>query len=179
MRRFLVVASVLTACASAARFQSSALGADVKLAGRGACRRDTASVAGDLRHSVGQGALADPQAVALVGDDGRQEPLQTEVLARWPDGSIRWLLVDFQVDLRRAGARSAPGSTGRAADPRRCPSRFEPVGGGGLEINTGPVRIVALAAGSACWTPCGWTETATARSPTTSESPAPRAPGSC
>lgn len=46
-----------------------------------------------------QGALSDPQAVNLVGPDGRPLPVQAEPLAHWPDGSIRWLLVDFQVDL--------------------------------------------------------------------------------
>ena len=46
-----------------------------------------------------QGALPDGQNVALVTGDGQPVPLQTEVLARWPDGSIRWLLLDFQVDL--------------------------------------------------------------------------------
>ena len=30
---------------------------------------------------------------------GGEVPLQTETLARWPDGSVRWLLLDFQIDL--------------------------------------------------------------------------------
>jgi hypothetical protein len=46
-----------------------------------------------------QGTLADAEAVGLFGPNGRELPLQTEVLAKWPDGSIRWLLLDFQVDL--------------------------------------------------------------------------------
>jgi hypothetical protein len=44
-------------------------------------------------------ALRDAQAVNLVGPDGQRLPVQTETLAQWGDGSIRWLLVDCQVDL--------------------------------------------------------------------------------
>jgi len=36
---------------------------------------------------------------ALFAADGKEVPLQTEVLACWPDGSVRWLLLDFQIDL--------------------------------------------------------------------------------
>ncbi|MDP3073666.1 MAG: GDSL-type esterase/lipase family protein [Opitutaceae bacterium] len=46
-----------------------------------------------------QGVLPDDRNAALVTLDGQPVPLQTEVLARWPDGSVRWLLLDFQVDL--------------------------------------------------------------------------------
>ncbi|MBM3334631.1 hypothetical protein FJY63_08215 [Candidatus Sumerlaeota bacterium] len=46
------------------------------------------------------GALANPQSAALFTGDGMEVPLQTEVLSRWPDGSVRWLLLDFQVDLK-------------------------------------------------------------------------------
>ena len=37
--------------------------------------------------------------VALFEATGAEIPLQTEVLSRWPDGSIRWLLLDFQIDI--------------------------------------------------------------------------------
>src|SRR3990172_12465458 len=46
-----------------------------------------------------QGEMRDPGAAALLTADGRQLPLQTEALVRWPDGSVRWLLLDFQLDL--------------------------------------------------------------------------------
>jgi len=49
---------------------------------------------------LARGALADDKAAALFTEDGKEVPLQTEVLARWPDGSARWLLLDFQVRLR-------------------------------------------------------------------------------
>ena len=47
-----------------------------------------------------RGALRDADRVALFDGQGKPLPLQTEVLTRWPDGSIRWLLLDFPIDLR-------------------------------------------------------------------------------
>jgi hypothetical protein len=49
---------------------------------------------------LGRGALRDAGRVALFDGQGKPLPLQTEVLTRWPDGSIRWLLLDFPIDLR-------------------------------------------------------------------------------
>ena len=48
---------------------------------------------------LGRGALRDPDRVALFDGQGKPLPLQTEVLTRWPDGSIRWLLLDFPIGL--------------------------------------------------------------------------------
>ena len=47
-----------------------------------------------------KGALKDPSQVRLV--DGQEKPvsLQTEALSRWQDGSVKWLLLDFQTSLR-------------------------------------------------------------------------------
>ncbi len=39
--------------------------------------------------------LTDPARVRLVGAAGEAVPLQTRVLTRWDDGSVRWLLLDF------------------------------------------------------------------------------------
>ena len=48
---------------------------------------------------LGQGIVRDGEQTALFAGDGLQIPLQTEVLSRWPDGSVRWLLLDFSIDL--------------------------------------------------------------------------------
>ncbi len=50
-----------------------------------------------------EGAVAEPSCVRLRSD-GKELPLQTEALSRWPDGSVKWLLLDFQIDLQ-AGER--------------------------------------------------------------------------
>ncbi len=47
-------------------------------------------------------ALADPSALALVTDGGKPVPLQAETLSRWPDGSSKWVLLDFQPTLAAA-----------------------------------------------------------------------------
>jgi hypothetical protein len=42
-----------------------------------------------------RGVLDSKEAVWLMDSEGRFVPLQTEVLAYWPDKSIQWLLLDF------------------------------------------------------------------------------------
>ena len=49
------------------------------------------------------GHLADSTKVCLLDAGGQAVPLQTESLCQWPDGSIRWLLLDFQTDLAPKG----------------------------------------------------------------------------
>src|ERR1700733_14949614 len=46
-----------------------------------------------------RGELKDAAAAALFSSAGKEIPLQTEALAYWPDGSVRWLLLDFLIDL--------------------------------------------------------------------------------
>ena len=95
-----------------------------------------------------QGALVDPGTLTLSGDGGQTVPLQTDVLARWPDGSVRWLLVDFQTNLtagqrktlqlrKRSGAAVAPhGSPLRVTTTAECTT-----------IDTGLLRIELTTAG--------------------------------
>lgn len=47
-----------------------------------------------------QGQLFDEQHVRLINDRSEELPLQSRILASWPDGSIKWLLLDTQMDLR-------------------------------------------------------------------------------
>ncbi|MEC7556973.1 MAG: hypothetical protein VYA32_07340, partial [Planctomycetota bacterium] len=48
-----------------------------------------------------KGELRSADAITLLttGPAKTTVPLQTEVLSRWPDGSIKWLLLDFQANL--------------------------------------------------------------------------------
>ena len=48
----------------------------------------------------GRGVLPNGHWTALLTDDGQEVPVQTEVLSQWPDGSVRWLLLDFFIDLQ-------------------------------------------------------------------------------
>lgn len=44
---------------------------------------------------LAKGWLTHTGKLCLVDDESQAVPLQTEVLARWPDGSVKWLLLDF------------------------------------------------------------------------------------
>ncbi len=44
----------------------------------------------------GEGKVFDAAHVSLTDADGNPVPLQTQVLHKWPDGSIHWLLLDFE-----------------------------------------------------------------------------------
>ncbi|MEX1228654.1 MAG: hypothetical protein WEB58_00345 [Planctomycetaceae bacterium] len=48
---------------------------------------------------VPRGKITDLDRVALYSAFDVPLALQTSVLSRWPDGSIKWLLLDFQIDL--------------------------------------------------------------------------------
>ena len=52
---------------------------------------------------IPEGAVRDTDSFLLSEGDGKQVPLQTKVLARWKDGSVRWLLLDFQASPPRKG----------------------------------------------------------------------------
>ena len=92
---------------------------------------------------LAQGALRDDGASALFDEAGGEVPLQTESLARWPDGSIRWLLVDFQIDLTAKEKKALTLRYG--AEVRRGavekPVRVVRQADGKVVIEPGPVRL--------------------------------------
>ena len=50
-----------------------------------------------------QGVIFEIVGLRMSAPDGANVPAQFRVLSRWPDGSVKWVLIDFQVDLA-AGA---------------------------------------------------------------------------
>jgi hypothetical protein len=66
-----------------------------------------------------RGLLADPNSLSLTDETGRPVPLQTQTLARWPGGSVRWLLLDFLVNEITEGEHRW---TLRAGAGTACPS---------------------------------------------------------
>src|SRR5205807_2078225 len=46
-----------------------------------------------------KGMLHDPNYLVLRDEKGESIPLQTRILDRWSDGSIRWLLLDWQATV--------------------------------------------------------------------------------
>ena len=53
-----------------------------------------------------RGLVTEPRQIALVDGDGKPVPLQALPTERWPDGSVRWALLDFQAN--GAGGRRQP-----------------------------------------------------------------------
>jgi hypothetical protein len=93
------------------------------------------------------GTLREPSALSLhqASASGASVPLQARVLSRWPDGSIRWALLDWNTDLAARQQRSfVVGRASGATAPRRAapavavklhdrPDR--------IEVDTGPLQF--------------------------------------
>jgi hypothetical protein len=47
-----------------------------------------------------KGFLLSGESLMLIDDFDRPVPVQKETLARWPDGSVKWMLLDFMVDCK-------------------------------------------------------------------------------
>jgi hypothetical protein len=62
---------------------------------------------------LAQGAAPEGCSFALRDEDGNAVPLQTSILARWPDGSARWMLLDFQSQPDAGGKRTYTLLSGR------------------------------------------------------------------
>jgi len=78
-----------------------------------------------------RGAVHDPHRIGLVGDDQTMVPLQALPTELWPDGSIRWALLDFQ-------------ATGVLAADRRYQLKLDC---GSAALHTPRVEIVEAAEG--------------------------------
>jgi hypothetical protein len=85
-----------------------------------------------------RGTLHDSDRLGLFDDENQPAPLQKETLARWSDGSVRWLLLDFLLPAARKGtiewALGDQGPTASHARPEPISIRDEP---GALVVNTG------------------------------------------
>ncbi|MEA3467742.1 MAG: hypothetical protein U9R57_05890, partial [Thermodesulfobacteriota bacterium] len=49
---------------------------------------------------IPKGVLTDPVRLSLIDSDQTDIPLQATPLAHWPDGSIKWILLDFQARIK-------------------------------------------------------------------------------
>jgi len=93
----------------------------------------------------GRGELTDVADVELRDADGVPVRLQREPLARWPDGSVKWLLVDFFADARAGQAARYTLGNGQgedSADASRGPTLRWQRTADGVSVDTGPLRAV-------------------------------------
>jgi len=91
-----------------------------------------------------QGLLTEPLRLRLVDSAGQEVAVQPLVLARWPDNSVKWLLLDFQTGLKAGETRAfklqfGPAVSARAKAPQPVTVARE---GQTLRVSTGPLAFV-------------------------------------
>ena len=94
-----------------------------------------------------QGEVQSAGELRLRGPDGRPVAVQAERLAYWPDRSVKWALLDAQVDLPKGtGAVFTAGKGGEAPRPaaRATASRTA----AGVRVETGPLAFEVNRGGS-------------------------------
>ena len=88
-----------------------------------------------------EGTLREAEGV-VVRDGDRLCPAQSRVTARWPDGSIRWLLLRFLVDLPANAPKTCAIDAGGGASPApESPVRVEESGKEGVAVDTGALQV--------------------------------------
>jgi len=86
-----------------------------------------------------KGWLRAGESAHLEGSSGAL-PTQQRVLGQWPDGSARWLLLDFQADLE--GRQRREFELQRGAGPASSRKVSVQARGDDVEIDTGAVRLL-------------------------------------
>ena len=94
-----------------------------------------------------RGLLHDPARLYLSGPDGRACPLQVRALDRWPDGSVRWALLDWQADVRGSAVYRLGVAEDLAAKAEGPRLRAE-TGPGEIRIDTGAAHFRMRTGGS-------------------------------
>lgn len=90
------------------------------------------------------GELAAAAQAAVTDAQGRAVPSQNRALATWPDGSVKWLYLDFFHDFSRTGVGEYTVSYGNRVRAAAPPSRVRVEGTpAGLRVDTGVIRFLA------------------------------------
>ena len=86
-----------------------------------------------------KGVLRDPGSIGLTTGDGQQVPAHFKPLVDWDDGSVRWLLASFQIDLAANAELSVTvhEDGGDAAQG----TAMGVTEGGGVRVDTGVTRV--------------------------------------
>ena len=75
-----------------------------------------------------------------VFDGRRALPTQSRVTARWPDGSVKWLLVHFLADLPGGAPKELVLRAGKAPPAPAVAARVREDERGGLTVSAGRLR---------------------------------------
>jgi hypothetical protein len=85
-----------------------------------------------------RGSLADPGRLALSDSLGQPVALQARTLAKWPDGSVRWVLLDWLAEPGRGPYRLNPSAGASGARPGGVTVEATPAG---AVVDTGVARF--------------------------------------
>ena len=127
------------------RAKSPLTSARIRLTGQGGARQAEPITLGV---PMPQGICTDAQRVGLIDRDSRSLPVQARVLDRWPDGSIRWALLDFQADFERDDDTLRVVIGGAAHSASASNSLVTRERGDVIEIDTGAAVFVLAPGGS-------------------------------
>jgi len=87
---------------------------------------------------------------------GARVPLQASPLVRWPDGSIKWLLMTFVGDSRPGDNTFLLTGGGNRPEPG-SPIRVTRKGGGAVVVDTGPLQLWLREGQAGLWDRLSWT----------------------
>jgi len=88
---------------------------------------------------IPRGALRSIEQLELLGPDGKERDLQARATAHWPDGSIKWVLLDFQTTVKAKQTAVC-----QLAFPRKQPREAQEgvrASAEGAAFNSGAVRL--------------------------------------
>lgn len=92
---------------------------------------------------MAQGVLSQAGNVSLHDSNGTPVPVQTEILSKWPDGSARWLLLDFMVDLQPHANIKLMLRCGSDVTPVKPDNHFRIASNEkSVEVITGPLKLL-------------------------------------
>lgn len=89
-----------------------------------------------------QGSLDSVGHLRLLDPQGKERPLQSQSLSRWPDGSVKWALVSFRADVPAEAKASYTLEYGTKVTPRESkPGLSVDSSADQVAIVTGPMRL--------------------------------------
>ena len=89
-----------------------------------------------------EGVLASSRNMRLLDPSGDEVPVQTRTLGRWPDGTVKWALVDFHADVPASSDAEYTFQYGSAVSRETFDTQLRvSEDGDGITVETGRLRI--------------------------------------